>query len=133
MPNPNFSEFVLHADYGEDTNSLQEIEIYNAVAEDAYEIEHKYIEGADSGGLWVDLTMFFNYVRQIVIQNTSTNGQVGVLWWVDDTTGDLIPTMLQAGEHISLNNPDVTIGIMLFAYEVDEVTKWHLATAGGIP
>ena len=127
MPNPNYSELILHADYAEDEDNLQTTEIYQAISEDSDETDHKFVEEVYMGGKYVELAHYLS-VKQIVIQNISDVW--GVTFHADATTGALVPDYLAPGEHISINNPDVTAGLMLYARFILEASRWHLAICG---
>lgn len=124
---PNFSELNLHGRYGPDEDSLQSTKIYSAVSEDSNETDHKYIKEVYWGGKYVELAHYAS-VKQIIIQNTSDFAAVS--FHADATTGAVIPDYVAAGEHISINNPDVAAGIMLYARFILEATTWHIAIVG---
>ena len=131
MPNPNYSELRLAIKYGEDPTAVigdgQDTNIYKAISDDSDEIDHKYVYAADIGGTYVELAHYTS-VKQVVIQNMSNfNGQV---FYIDATTGALVPDFLLPDEHISINDPDVTTGIMLYSIAVAEPSDWHLAICG---
>lgn len=128
MSNPNFSEMALLGIYGPpDPNNLQSTKIYSAVSEDSDQTDHKYMEEVYLGGKYVELAHYAS-VKQIVIQNTSTFW--GVSFHADAITGALVPDYVAPGEHISINNPDVTAGLMLYALFDTEASQWHLAIIG---
>ena len=128
MPNPNMSEMLLMGNYGPDVDSAQPTKIYEAVSEDSDEIDHKYVEDVFVGGKYVELAHYAS-VKQVVIQNTSTFQGVAV--YTDATTAALVPDYVRAGEHISINHPDVAAGIMLYArFGGNEDSTWHLAIIG---
>lgn len=127
MPNPNFSELLLHGKYGPDEDHLQSTKIYSAVSEDSDETGHKYIEEVYLGGRYVELAHYAS-VKQVVIQNTSAFA--GVTFHADATTGAVVPMNVIAGEHVSINHPDVAAGMILYAEDQEEVTTWHLAIVG---
>lgn len=131
MPNPNYSELRLLANYGEDPESTtpdgQGTRIYAAISDDSDEVDHKYVEEVYLGGKYVELA-HYNSVKQIVIQNISDVW--GVTFHTDATTAALVPDYVAPGEHISINNVDVTAGVMLYARFILEASKWHLAICG---
>ena len=127
MPNPNFSEMTLTGLYGPDEDNLQSTKIYSAVSEDSNETDHKYIEEVYLGGQYVELAHYAS-VRQIVIQNMSAFA--GICFHTDATTGAIVPQNVAAGEHVSINHPNVTTGLMLYARFIVEATTWHLAVCG---
>jgi len=127
MPNPNFSELSLHGKYGPDEDHLQSTKIYSAVSEDSDQTDHKYIEEVYLGGRYVELAHYAS-VKQVVVQNTSTFA--GVCFHTDATTGAVVPQNVAAGEHVSINHPDVAAGMMLYARFILEASTWHLAIIG---
>ena len=129
MPNPNYSEFSLDAQYGPDEDTVQSTKIYTAKSEDSDQIDHKFVEEVYLGGKYVELAHYAS-VKQITIQNMSTFQ--GVCVHTDATTGAVVPDYVVAGEHISINNVDVTAGIMLYARFVLEASEWHLAVMGSL-
>ena len=128
MANPNYSELFLKGGYGPDDSSIQTTKIYSAVSEDSDQTDHKYLEEVYLGGKYVELAHYAS-VKQIVIQNTSAAFQ-GITFHADATTASLVPDYVAAGEHISINNPDVTAGLMLYARFIQEATTWHLCIIG---
>jgi len=129
MPNPNFSEMSLLGRYGPDEDELQSTKIYEAVSEDSDETDHKYLQEVPFGGRYVELAHYVS-VKQIVIQNDSAVW-TGISFHADATTGALVPVAVEANEeHISINNVDVTAGLMLYAEEWDGIIDWHLAIIG---
>ena len=127
MPNPNFSELILKGWYGPDTDHVQSTKIYSAVSEDSDQTDHKYVEEVYLGGKYVELAHYAS-VKQIVIQNISDVW--GITFHADATTAAVVPDYLAPGEHISINNVDVTAGLMLYARFILEASKWHLAIIG---
>jgi len=130
MPNPNFSEFILKGQYGLSEDDYQSVKIYSAVSEDSDQGDHKYVDDVPWAGRYVELAHYAS-VKQIVIQNYSDFA--GIAFHADATTGAVVPvTVLGDDEHSSINNPDVTAGLMLYAEQVDELTDWHLAIVGSL-
>jgi hypothetical protein len=131
MANPNRSVLELHATYGHDEDSDpadgQTTNIYQAMSMDSDQIDHKYVYGVDEGGTYIELAHYTS-VKQVVIQNISSND--GDTFYIDNTTGALIPDAPNAGQHISICDPDVTAGIMLYARLGEPDTAWHLAICG---
>ena len=128
MPNPNFSELALKGGYGPDGDNLQSVKIYSAVSEDSDETDHKYIEEVLFGGRYVELAHYAS-VKQIVIQNDAAVWS-GITFHADATTAALVPVLVEAGEHTSINNVDTAIGLMLYAEEWDGVVDWHIVIIG---
>ena len=131
MPNPNVSELQLSIKYGEDPTLVngdgQDTNIYRAISSDSDEIDHKYVYQASLGGTYIELAHYAS-VKQVVIQNMSAfNGQV---FYIDNTTGALVPDFYLPGQEMSINDPDVTAGIMLYSIAMAEMTDWHLAICG---
>jgi len=127
MPNPNYSELALLGSYGPEEDLFQPTKIYEAVSEDSDEIGHKFVEEVYLGGKYVELAHYAS-VKQIVIQNVSDVW--GVTFHTDATTAALVPDYIAPGEHISINNVDVTAGLMLYARFILEASQWHLAICG---
>jgi hypothetical protein len=135
MANPNHSVLELHATYGESTEDTPEdgqtTNIYHAESYDSDEIDHKYVYGVGAGGVYVELAHYAS-VKQVVIQNISTDE--GSTFYVDGTTGALIPDRIDSGEHISICDPDVVTGIMVYGnvtpQQPDPQAKFHLAICG---
>jgi hypothetical protein len=132
MPNPNYSEFRLLANYGEDpytagVSDSQGTRIYPAISDDSDEIDHKWVYAAELGGTYIELAHYAS-VKQVTLQNMSAFN--GVSFYVDGTTGALIPDFLLPGEHISFCDPDVATGIMLYSIAVAEPTDWLIAICG---
>lgn len=136
MPNPNYSEFRLDATYGPDSadwnagglpSGSQNTNIYSAISTDSDEIDHKYVVAVPLGGLYIELAQYSSVV-QVVLQNTSSFN--GSTFYIDNTTGALVPGFVQADEHVSFCDPDVTAGIMLYSIAAQELTDWHIAIAG---
>lgn len=129
MPNPNLSELRMIAKYGEDggnQDDAQNTNIYSAVSEDSDEIDHKFVYDVYLGGKYVELSHYAS-IKQIVIQNIS--GFWGVVAYLDNTTGAIVPDYVPPGEHISINDPSI-VGLMLYARFVLEAAEWHLAICG---
>ena len=124
---PDYSELALHADYGDDDDDIQTTEIYETISEDSDEIDHKFAKEVYLGGKYVELAHYAS-VKQIVIQNISSFW--GITFHADATTGAVVPDHVAPGEHISINNPDVAAGLMLYARFVLEASEWHLAICG---
>ena len=124
---PDYSELALHADYGDDDDDIQTTEIYETISEDSDEIDHKFAKEVYRGGKYVELAHYAS-VKQIVIQNISSFW--GITFHADATTGAVVPDRVAPGEHISINNPDVAAGLMLYARFVLEASEWHLAICG---
>ena len=129
MPNPNYSEMSLKGIYGPDEDNTQSTKIYSAVSEDSNQIDHKFVEEVYWGGKYVELAHYAS-IKQIVIQNMSTFA--GISFHADATTAAVVPDYVAAGEHITINNPDVAAGIMLFARFIAEASEWHLAIMGSL-
>ena len=113
--------------YGPDVDHFQSIKPYSARSEDSDQTDHKYILEVYQAGKYVELAHYAS-VKQIVIQNDSAFQ--GVAFYTDNTTGALVPDYVDAGEHISINNPNVVTGLMLYAELADEATEWHLVIIG---
>lgn len=126
MPNPNYSSFLLSAIYGDDDESGQSTNIYEAATDELDQVEHKFLYGVPVGGLYVELA-HYSEVRQVVAQVLSDT-QAGVIFWIDSQTGAIVPEYVQPEEHVSFCVPDTAAGIMLFGWSDD--TDWHLAFAG---
>lgn len=126
MPNPNYSSFLLTAQYGDSDDTSQNTNIYEAATDEMDQVENKYLYGVPAGGLYVELA-HYSEVRQVVAQVLSDT-QAGVIFWIDSQTGALVPEYVQAEEHVSFCVPDTVAGIMVYAW--DEDTDWHLAFAG---
>lgn len=134
MANPNYSELILHAEYGPDEDGRQTCEIYEAISDDSDEIDHKFVYAVPIGGLYIELAHYTS-VKQVILQNMSVAAPPvfffnGATFYVDNTTGALIPDFVQAGEHISFNDPDVTTGIMLYSIAALEETDWEIIICG---
>ena len=131
MPNPNYSELRLLGNYGDDPNASppdgQGVRIYSAVSDDSDEIDHKFVKEVYMGGKYVELAHYAS-VKQIVIQNISDVW--GVIFYADATTAAVVPDYVAPGEHLSINNPDVAAGVMLYARFIVEASEWHLAICG---
>lgn len=128
MPNPNVSELRLRGWYGEDSDKAQLTHIYSSITDSADQVEHKFIENVDKlGGQYVELA-HYSEVMQMIVQNMGNTD--GVVFYVDSYTGSIILEYVGSGEHISFCVPDVATGIMLYAANNDELTKWHLAFMG---
>jgi hypothetical protein len=131
MPNPNYSELRLVANYGEDDGAAipdgQSTNIYSAVSDDSDEIDHKFVYGVPIGGLYIEL-VHYSSVKQVVLQNISAFN--GSTFYVDNTTGDLVPGFVLAGEHVSFCDPDITAGIMVYSIAAQDDTEWHMAICG---
>jgi hypothetical protein len=136
MANPNYTELRLRAMYGPISAdyiagglppSSQSTNIYSAISEDSDEIDHKFVYSVPLGGLYIELAHYAS-VKQVVLQNISAFN--GSTFYVDNTTGDLVPGFVVAGEHVSFNDPDVTAGIMLYSIAAQELTDWHLTICG---
>ena len=127
MPNPNFHEMRLRAKYGESSTEIQKTQIYEAVSEDSDQVDHKYLENVPWAGMYVELAHYTD-VKQVVAQNISLFN--GIVHYIDNTTGALVPIFVLAGEAVSFCDPDVTAGIMLYSNADIEITKWHLAFMG---
>ena len=137
MPNPNVSELQLSIKYGEDPTLVngdgQDTNIYRAISSDSDEIDHKYVYQASLGGTYIELAHYAS-VKQVIIQNMTAFP--GTVFYIDNTTGALIPDRLcapvtgAAQEHISINDPNVTTGIMLYSIAAQEMTDWHLVIVG---
>ena len=135
MPNPNYSELRLLANYGEDATAPdgQGTMIYSAISDDSDEIDHKYIYEAELGGTYVELAHYAS-VKMVVAQNMTAFP--GVVFHIDNTTGALIPDITcapvtgAAQERVTFCDPDVTAGIMLYSIAMAEMTNWHLIIIG---
>ena len=131
MANPNHSVLELRATYGESTTDDPEdgqtTNIYHAESYDSDEIDHKYIYSASMGGTYVELAHYVS-VKQVVVQNMSSFN--GSMFYIDNTTGALIPDFIMSGEHVSICDPDVTAGIMLYSIAAQEETDWQIAICG---
>ena len=127
MPNPNVSELRLRGWYGEDADKAQLTHIYSSITDSADQVEHKFIENVSWAGQYVELA-HYSQVMQMIVQNMGNTD--GVAFYVDSFTGAWVPQYVTAGEHISFCVPDVTLGIILFSWNADETTKWHLAFMG---
>ncbi|MHA2064290.1 MAG: hypothetical protein ACXABY_07915 [Candidatus Thorarchaeota archaeon] len=136
MPNPNYSELRLLSKYGPDSAQYnlgglflqsQNQNVYVAVSEDSDEIDHKWVFDVPLGGLYIELAHYVS-VKQVVLQNMSAFN--GSTFYVDNTTGDLVPGFVLPGEHVSFCDPDVTAGIMLYSIAAQELTEWEMAICG---
>jgi len=130
VPNPNYSELRLNAKYGEDASTrtdAQNANLFFAISEDSDEIDHKYVYEASLGGLYIELAHYTS-VKQVVLQNFSSFP--GATFYIDNTTGALVPGWVPAGQHVSFNDPDVTAGIILYSIAAAELTDWHIAICG---
>lgn len=126
MANPNYSSFLLTAQYGDGDDTGQNTNIYEAATDEMDQVEHKYIYGVPVGGMYVELA-HYSEVRQVVAQVLSDTNP-GVIFWVDSQTAALVPEYVEPEEHVSFCVPDCAAGIMLYALDAD--TDWHLAFAG---
>ncbi len=124
---PNFSELALKGWYGPDSDSAQSTKIYSAVSEDSDQTDHKWVEDVPWAGRYVELAHYAS-VKQIVIQNISAFG--GLIFFADATTASVVPEFVAAGEHVSINNPDVAAGLMVYAEDAEKIVSWHLAIIG---
>ena len=129
MPNPNYAEMALKGVYGPDEDTTQSTKIYSAVSEDSDQIDHKYVEEVYQAGKYVELAHYAS-VKQVVIENMSTFD--GTTFHADATTAAVVPDYVIAGEHVTINNPDVAAGIMLYAQNEEEATEWHIAIMGSL-
>lgn len=129
MPNPNLSELKLRASYGPNEAEEQDINIYETTSEDSDQTDHKWVENVPWAGRYVELAHYAS-VKQIVIQCDCDFD--GITFHADATTAAVVPDYVGAGEHISINHPDVTAGLMLYSESVDELTNWHLAIIGSL-
>ena len=136
MPNPNYSELRLLANYGEDADNndhMQGTRVYPAVSDDSDEIDHKFVYQAALGGTYVELAHYTS-AKMVVVQNLTTFP--GVVFHIDNTTGAFIPDLLTAPvtgasrERVTFCDPDVTAGIMLYSIAVEEMTDWHIVIIG---
>ncbi len=129
MSNPSFSEMILKGIYGpeSDADLHQSTKIYSTVSEDSTETDHKFLEEVYDAGKYFELAHYAS-VKQIVIQNISDFA--GISFHLDALTGAVVPVNVVSGEHICINNPDVTVGLMLYALAPEEATRWHLAVIG---
>jgi hypothetical protein len=132
MPNPNYSELRLMANYGQDDTRAsgdgQGTRVEVAASTDSDEVDHKYVEEVYLAGKYVELAHYAS-VKQIVIQNISEFW--GVTFHADATTTAVVPDYIAPGEHISINNVDVTAGLMLYArFGGTEASRWELAICG---
>jgi hypothetical protein len=137
MPNPNYAELRLVANYGEDENATVSdgwgTRIYPAISDDSDEIDHKFVYQVPLGGLYIELAHYAS-VKQVVVQNMSTQAPPnlfpGTMFYIDNTTGALVNDWIVGGEHMSFCDPDVTAGIMLYSIAAQELTDWHIAICG---
>jgi hypothetical protein len=131
MPNPNASVLRLRIKYGEDpldpVGDGQKPNNYDAVSDDSDEVDHKWVYGVPIGGTYVELAHYAS-VKQVVLMNTSIFN--GATFYIDNTTGALVPGFVLPGEHVSFCDPDVTAGIMLYSIAVAEPSEWHIAICG---
>ena len=131
MANPNRSVLELHATYGNDEDANPEdgqtANIYEAISDDSDQIDHKFVYDVPIGGTYIELAHYTS-IKQVVIQNMSNNN--GSMFYADNTTGALIPDFISAGEHISICDPDVVAGIMLYSVAVQDETDWQIAICG---
>lgn len=134
MPNPNYSELRLIANYGLDPTATlsdgQPTRVEVAVSSDSDEIDKKYVYAAPLGGVLVELAHYAS-VKQVVIQCMATSsGATGDIFYVDNTTGALVPEAIGVGEHVSFCDPDVTNGILLYSRAVAELMDYHIIIVG---
>jgi len=119
----------LMIQYGEDASNQdgQSTCIYPAISDDSDEIDHKFVYGVDSGGQLVELAHYAS-VKQVVVQNIGATN--GLIFYIDNTTGALVPNRVVPNQHISFCDPQTALGIWITAEGLQELTEWHFAFIG---